>query len=153
MTNFQNIKHAHEHQLFALPTPPDTSCHFDFLNFPMRSSGLIYPMRLSGLIHLMRPSSLIGMFTCKIGWTLFPPLPPPFILKSCRTIFKNWTKQKDTLETLLMQFEMVDEAKAGKIKSFTDELQQKLEAVEVCGKSFKKWLVRAQYAIGKDKVT
>ena len=52
-----------------------------------------------------------------------------------------------------MQFEMVDEAKAGKIKAFTEELQHKLEAVEACGKSFKKWLMRAQYATGKDKVT
>ena len=63
------------------------------------------------------------------------------------------TKQKDMLENLLMQFEMVDEAKAGKIKAFTEELQHKLEAVEACGKSFKKWLMRAQYATGKDKVT
>ena len=53
-----------------------------------------------------------------------------------------------------MQFELVtDGAKAGKLKPFTTDLEQKLAAVEACGKSFKKWLMKAQFATSKDKVT
>ena len=76
----------------------------------------------------------------------------PWILKSCRAISKQWNTQKDKLEELHMQFEMKSDSDV-KLKPYVKDLEDKLEAVETCGKSFKKWLLKVEWATSKEKVT
>ena len=51
-----------------------------------------------------------------------------------------------------MQFEMKSDSNE-KLKPWVKDLEDKLEAVETCGKSFKKWLLKVEWATSKDKVT
>ena len=51
-----------------------------------------------------------------------------------------------------MQFEMKSETNE-KLKPWVKDLEEKLAAVETCGKSFKKWLLKVEFATSKEKVT